>query len=263
MTRAGATGIFAPDIAWLTARPIAHRGLHDAAAGVVENSLAAAGKAIEKNCAIECDVQLSSDGEALVFHDDTLERLTASRGRLDAQPASALMQLALRGSGDAIPSLQSLLDVVRGRVPLVVELKTRFDGDLALARRVAALIASYEGPLVLESFDPDPVAYLRAEGRRLGIAHVPLGMVAQANYDAAEWPELSAARRAELTSWTHFARTRPQFLSFKIEDLPHAVPSVLRTGLGLPVTTWTVRSPAQAKAAALWADQIVFEGFAP
>jgi glycerophosphoryl diester phosphodiesterase len=249
-------------LSWLSARPIAHRGLHDADAGVVENSLAAAGKAIEKNYAIECDVRLSGDGEALVFHDDTLERLTEAEGRIDVQPASVLTRLALLGSDETIPSFRRFLEAVGGRVPLVVELKSRFDGDLALARRVAELIAQYNGPLALKSFDPDPIAFLRAEGARLGIGHVPLGIVARADYGGAEWPELPALRRAELANWMHFARTRPQFLSFKVEDLPHAVPLILR-GLRLPVATWTVRSTAQAEASASWADQIVFEGFEP
>jgi len=249
------------DLAWLVARPIAHRGLHDASRGVVENSRAAARAACEKNYAIECDVQLSADGEAFVFHDDGLERLTAVQGDFGALPARDLAGLTLRGTQETIPTLQEFLGVVAGRTPLVVELKSRFDGDLRVARRVAEIVQAYAGPLVLESFDPDLVGFLRAEAASLGIAATPLGMVAQAAYDADEWPGLSAQRRADLAAWTHFSRSRPQFLSFKIGDLPHAAASILRAGLGAPVTAWTVRSKEQAQAAAPWIDQIVFEGF--
>jgi glycerophosphoryl diester phosphodiesterase len=251
------------DFSWLAARPIAHRGLHDAARGIVENSLGAARAAVAGNYAIECDVQLSADGEAMVFHDDTLERLTGAQGRIDAMTAGELARLTLRGSSETLPRLSQLLETVAGRVPIVVELKSRFDGELSLARRVAGLVASYEGPLALESFDPDPIAYLRARGEAPGVGHVPLGIVAQARYEADEWPDLPDARRAELTHLLHFSRTRPDFLSFNVKDLPHAVAVLFREGLKLPVTVWTVRSQAQAQAAAQWADQIVFEGFSP
>jgi glycerophosphoryl diester phosphodiesterase len=251
------------DLSWLVARPIAHRGLHDEARGVVENSLASARAAISKNYAIECDVQLSRDGEAVVFHDDDLSRLTDAQGRLDARTAQELTRLRLRGCDETLPLFSQLLDAVAGRTPLVVELKSRFDGDLSLARRIAGLVSGYDGPLVLESFDPDPIAFLRAHAAALGIAHIPLGIVAQARYEADEWPGLSAARRAELTHWLHFPRSVPEFVSFNVDDLPNAAPLLLREGLKLPVTVWTVRRPDQAATAALWADQIVFEGYLP
>jgi len=252
----------ARDLSWLTSRPIAHRGLHGAA-GVVENSLSAARAAIAKGYAIECDAQLTRDGEVVVFHDDTLERLTGARGRVDARSATELTRLVLRGATDTIPLFADLLGAVAGKTPLVVEIKSNFDGDISLARRVAEIVARYEGPLAIESFDPDPIAFLREQGPALGVVHIPLGMVAQARYDADEWPDLSDARRDELTQFLHFSRTRPDFLSWNVEHLPHAIPLLLREGLRIPVTTWTVRSQEQARAARKWADQIVFEGFAP
>ncbi len=251
------------DFGWLVARPIAHRGLHQASKGIVENSLGAAREAIARNYAIECDVQLSADGEVIVFHDDTLERLTEARGRLESKTAEELTRLRLRGSNENPPLLSQLLDALAGRTPLVVELKSRFNGDLALARRVAELVARYDGPVAIESFDPDPIAFLRRQGAALGVGRVPLGMVAQARYEADEWPDLTSARRDELAHFLHFSRTRPQFLSFNVADLPHAAVTLFRHGLKLPVTVWTVRSLAQAEVAARWADQIVFEGFIP
>jgi glycerophosphoryl diester phosphodiesterase len=251
------------NIPWLRDAPIAHRGLHDPAAGMIENSISAAKAAIAKGYAIECDVQLTRDGEVVVFHDDTLERLTSGRGRLDAHEAAELARLSLCGTKDAIPSLRDFLREIGGRTPLVIEIKSNFDGDLHLAQGVAAIVARYDGPLVVESFDPDPIAFLRDAGLSLGVAHVPLGIVAQARYEVEEWPALSPAQAMELTHFLHYPRTRPDFLSWKIDDLPNAIPFLHRSALGVPVTVWTVRSAAQAEFAAKWADQVVFEGFAP
>jgi glycerophosphoryl diester phosphodiesterase len=243
------------------ARPIAHRGLHDEAKGVVENSIASAQAAIVAGYAIECDVQLTSDKQVVVFHDDALERLTATTGDVRAKTAAELAQIPLRGGREPAPMFGAFLAAIGGRTPLVVEIKSIFDGDLLLARRVAEIVARYDGPLVIESFDPDPIAYLREHSAELGVGLVPLGMVGMARYDEADWPGLSAARREELTQFQHYPRTRPDFLSWNLGDLPHAVPLLCRQGLKMPVSVWTVRSQEQAKKALRYADQIVFEGF--
>lgn len=248
---------------WLTARPIAHRGLHDVANGVIENSLSAAKAAARAGYAIECDVQSTSDGEVVVFHDETLERLTKGSGRLIDKTFAELRRLSLCDTRDGVPLLSDLLEALAAVVPLVIEIKSRFDGDVALARRVAEIVADYQGPVAIESFDPDPIAELRARGEQFGIAGVPLGIVAQAAYDDPDWSVLSAERKSELTNLLHYSRTRPDFLSWNVADLPHAVPLLCRDGIGLPVAVWTVRSRGQAEDAASWADQIVFEGFSP
>jgi glycerophosphoryl diester phosphodiesterase len=105
----------APD--WLVARPIAHRGLHDAASGVIENTLPAFEAAIARGFAIECDARLSADGEAFVFHDATLQRLTFESGAFDALGATQLRRARLRGSDARIPSLRETLTCVAGRLP--------------------------------------------------------------------------------------------------------------------------------------------------
>lgn len=253
----------ARDLDWLTARPIAHRGLHDVSRGVVENSIAAAHAAIAAGYAVECDVQATSDGDLVVFHDETLERLTGKHGRVADFDAAALAAISLAGAGETIPTFDAFLAAIDGRVPLVVELKSHFDGDLRPARRVAERLARYNGPVVIESFDPAPIAFLRAQARALGVAHIPLGIVGEATYDDPYWSMLSPGQRREMTHFLHYPDTRPDFLSWSVADLPHAVPFLAREGLRLPVTVWTVCGAAQEKAARHWADQIVFEGFAP
>ncbi len=153
---------FADSASWLTRRPIAHRGLHDGAAGRVENSLSAARAAIAAECAVECDVQLSRDGEAMVFHDFALDRLTEAAGPLAARSAAELGSLRLDGTADTVPTLKNLLDMIDGRVPLICEIKSAFHGDMRLADRAAAIAVRYDGPLALKSFDPAVLKHLRA-----------------------------------------------------------------------------------------------------
>lgn len=242
---------------WLTARPIAHRGLHDRSDGRVENSAAAAHAAVTGGYAIECDVQLTRDGDAIVFHDFTLDRLTRETGPVADHSSAALKEKAYAIGPDRLISLSDLLALVEGRVPLICEVKSRFDGDTRLADRVAALATTYPGPLAIKSFDPGVVAHLRRN------PPCPLGVVAEASYDDPEWASLPTPMRTDLAQFLHYERTRPDFLSFHVGDLPHAVPFLLRRGLGLPVMAWTVRRPEQRAAAIPWVDQIVFEGFTP
>jgi len=246
--------VSAPD--WVTARPIAHRGLHDPVKGLAENSIGAAEAAIAGGFAIECDVQLSRDGEAMVFHDDNLRRLTRARGPLSARSVAELQAIPLRVGGERMPTLPQFLAAIASRTPLICELKSGFDGDMRLADRVVEIAKRYAGPLALKSFDPAAIAYLRA--RHDGVA--PLGIVAEAQYKGWYWRALSAEQKRTCAAFSHFPETRPDFLSWRVDDLPHPTPFLLRTLRGLPVMTWTVRTPTQRRAAAKWADQIVFEG---
>ena len=249
-------GASVPD--WLVRQPIAHRGLHDRAAGAVENSTTAARAAMSQNFAVECDVQLTADIDAVVFHDFALDRLTRESGPVADLRADRLEGVALVDSADRIPTFSSFLTTVGGQVPLVCEIKSRFDGDLRLADRVADLAADYRGPLAIKSFDPQIIIHLRSR-----LWSGPLGIVAEAAYDEPEWSELAPQLKRDLSQLLHFGDTRPDFLSYHVGDLPHAVPYLCRTAIGLPVMAWTVRTPEQRQRAATWADQMVFEGFVP
>lgn len=244
-------------------RPIAHRGLHNAARAIVENSISAARAAIAAGYGIECDVQLSQDGDVVVFHDDALERLTQDTGLVREKSGAQLRAQKLNGGDDHIPGFDAFLGVIAGRAPLVVEIKSAFDGETLTAQRVAESLAFYDGPVAIKSFDPAMIAFLRAEGRNLNVSHIPLGVVAEAHYDTDDWSSLSARQRQEMTHFLHYPRTRPDFVSWSVNDLPNAIPFLARAGLHLPVMTWTVRTQAHASLAAQWADQIVFEGFDP
>ncbi len=148
---------------------------------------------------------------------------------------------------------------IGGRVPVFVEIKSRYDGDMRLADRGMAAVAAYAGPVCLKSFDPAILVHMRGAGARC-----PLGLVAQARYDTcAEWAGLPQERRASFADLTDFPTARPDFLSWNLADLPHAVPMLCRNGIGMPVVTWTVRSREALDRGRLWADQIIFEDFEP
>ena len=244
------------DLSWLTARPVAHRGLHDAARGIIENAGSAMDAAIAAGYAIELDLQASADGEAMVFHDFTLDRLTDAQGPLADRAAAELGGIAFRGTGDHILTLPGLLKRVSGRVPLVIEIKSAFTGDTRLAARAADLVAAYEGPAALMSFDPQMLEVVRA--RAPGVVR---GIVAEGRYGL-EWRHISPTRGLALANMLHWPRSRFQFVNYRVADLDKPAVRLVRA-LGMPVLTWTVRTQDQRERAARYADQIVFEGFRP
>lgn len=246
----------APD--WLVARPIAHRGLHHRASGLIENTIGAARAAIAQGFAIECDVQLTRDLEAVVFHDFALDRLTTAKGRVVDKTSAEIGALDLRDTADRVPTLAAFLDAIGGRVPLILEIKSAFDGDLRLTRRTAEVVRAYPGPVALKSFDPDIVVALR----ELTPDH-PRGIVGENRYEYAEWQVLPAARRHAMANLLHYPDSRPDFISWQVMDLQSAAPFLCRNAIGLPLMSWTVRTPDQRVLAAKGADQIVFEGFVP
>ncbi len=245
-------------LAWLTARPLAHRGLHDTATGVIENTASAFHAAAAGGYGIECDVQLSRDDEAMVQHDDTLSRLMESRGRVAEMAAAELQAARYRGCSDRMLTLSELCDLIGGRVALAVEIKSRFDGDLQLTRRVIEVLSAYKGPAAAMSFDPAIIAALRQLAPAL-----PRGIVAEWRYGHDEWNRVSRIEKLKLALLLHAARTRPHFIAYQVRDLPSPAPFLARGMFGVPLLTWTVRTPQDLRTAARWADQMIFEGFRP
>jgi glycerophosphoryl diester phosphodiesterase len=246
----------APD--WLTARPVAHRGLHDRARGIIENMPGAASAAIDGNFAIECDIQLTADGEAMVHHDDALGRLTEGSGALLGMTAAALKAVRFKDTPERMMSLGDLCELVKGRVPIVVEVKSHFDGDRRLVRRMAEVLATYSGAVAGMSFDPDQVQAIREI-----MPELPRGIVAERLYEETDWPEASPAQRRGMLDLRHAFRTRPHFVAYSVNDLPALAPWIARRLIGLPLLTWTVRTPEQRDRATRYANQMIFEGFRP
>jgi glycerophosphoryl diester phosphodiesterase len=239
--------------AWLTRRPIAHRGLHDAAAGRMENTLSAAEAAIARDFAIEADVQVAACGTPMVFHDATLERMTGETGTVATRTAAELARIRIAGCHETVPSLEALLDLVAGRVPLFLELKRGLRAR-GLGARVAVRLNVYDGPATVLSFEPG----LLLEARRAAPT-VIRGLSAKV-YRAASGmsPAARLARRWLLPAFD----VVPQYIAYDVRALPAVAPALARL-VGRPVIAWTVRTAEEGRIAARSADQIIFEGFIP
>jgi glycerophosphoryl diester phosphodiesterase len=243
---------------WLTARPVAHRGLHDAGNGVIENTPSAFAAAATAGYGIECDLQITADGEAMVHHDEALGRLTEGSGRLDAMTSAELRCIPFKATTDRMISLGDLCDLVGGRVTLLIELKSARADDERLAKRAAAVLAGYSGGAALMSFDPGQIAPLRNFAPNL-----TRGLVAEGRSARPAEAPWHASVAAALCYCRNALETKPQFLAYSVKDLPGALPYAARRICGMPVLTWTVRSADDRQRAARWADQMIFEGFRP
>lgn len=238
--------------------PICHRGYHDHARGIIENSPSAFRAAIEAGYGIELDVQRSADDVPVVFHDDELSPLTDQTGDLRTFRAEELGRIALRGSTDTIPTLQEVLALVAGRVPLLIEIKenwnTMEDTDGKLEKAVAALLADYTGPVAVMAFNPHCIAHMA----RLAPG-IPRGLTTEA-YD----PVLNAPIPAEVCDWLRdipdYDRTQSSFISHQASDLARPRVAELKAQ-GATILCWTIRSPSEEAAARRVAQNITFEGY--
>jgi glycerophosphoryl diester phosphodiesterase len=243
---------------WLTARPVAHRGLHDAAAGRVENSPSAVQAAVDLGYAIEVDLQVSADGEAMVHHDSELGRVNDGHGRLRELTAAELTAVRFRATADRMLRLGELCDLVGGRSTLLLELKSHHDGDRRLLSRTVDVLRSYRGPVAVMSFDPRLVGMAREAAPQL-----VRGIVAerQAPHDHAGAAAIGPTAR--LAFLGQALRMRPQFVAYRVGDLPAPALQAARRLFGLPLLTWTVRTEPERRIADRLADQMIFEGFRP
>lgn len=239
--------------------PLAHRALHDLTLQRPENSRAAIRAAVAAEYGIEIDLQLTSDGQAMVFHDYDLSRLTGETGPIRRISAARAGEIALRGGdGETIPTLGEVLGLVAGRVPLLIEIKDQ-DGGMGpdigpLETACAQALVGYGGPVAVMSFNPHSIA----EMARLA-PDLPRGLVTSA-YDPADWP-LSQATCDRLRGIPDFNQVQAAFISHEVADLPRARVQALKAE-GTPVLCWTVRSPEAEAEARKWADNITFEGYA-
>lgn len=234
-----------PKVARLVGRTYAHRGLHGQ--NVPENSLAAFAAAVERGLGIECDVQRSSDGYAMVFHDWELDRLTAEHGPVAERNAAELGRIALAGNGEPIPTLRRVLDLVAGRVPLLIEIKSGRDRRTApLCLAVRRELEGYLGDHAVMSFDPRVSRWFATHS-----PHTPRGLVVT--------EENGKTLLGRIRRYLAFRHARPDFLAYDIRDLPSRF-AAARRRRGMPVLTWTVRSPDHRERAALHADAPIAEG---
>jgi len=243
------------------AQPFAHRGLHDGGAGRPENSLAAFDAAIAHGYAIELDVQASADGEAMVFHDYAMKRLTGQEGRINAHSAAELRAIGLTGGG-TIPDLETVLRRIDGRAPVLVEIKDQSgafgETDGVLERRVCAVVRGCAHPESCAIMSFNPYSVLAAKTHAPAIARGLVSYDFEHPHDA----HVEAGHRRALAEMAMLERCDAGFVSYGVENLSTPPVEKLRER-GVPVICWTVRSAAQAHGVRGLCDQITFEGYLP
>jgi glycerophosphoryl diester phosphodiesterase len=238
-------------------KPIAHRGLHNAAAGVIENTAGAFEAGLGRGLGVECDLQPAVDGTPFVFHDATFDRLLDATGRVDARTPDAIAALRYRGSSERVLSFAAFLELAAGRGPLLVEIKSAWSQPhLEFLRQIARLAKDYKGPLALMSFDPVVMAAMADLA-----PDIPRGIVAGV-YAGPGWDvdTLGAERAARLTDLLESKAAKPSFYAYDVKALPTPVTRYAREVQGLPLFTWTVRSASDREVARQWADAAIFEG---
>ena len=241
------------------ARPIAHRALHDAGDGRLENSLPAIRAAVAAGYGIEIDLQRSRDDVPIVFHDYDLKRLTIEQGAVAGRSAAELQRIPLNGGSGTIPTLEQVLDAVDGKVPLLIEIKDQ-DGGMGadvgrMGRNAADLLARYDGPVALMSFNPHHIA----EMARL-LPDVPRGLTTD-RFERRDWPTIPVHMLDRLRDIPDFDHVGSCFISHHHLDLASPRVTELRQQ-GATILCWTIRTPDEAAATAGLAHNITFEGFA-
>ncbi|MBV2144609.1 glycerophosphodiester phosphodiesterase [Falsochrobactrum sp. TDYN1] len=231
---------------WLTKRPIAHRGLHDLNKERWENTLPAFEAAAKAGFAIECDVHLTRDGGVVVFHDDELLRLTGREGRITDLTTAEATALPIGGTIDHVPTLRQVLDLVDGRVPVIIELKGIEGRDDGLVAAVAKDLRSYKGEAAIMSFDHHLIRRFKTDAKG-----IPGGLTAEG----------TGVRDLE----AHFSMLVHEisFVSYNVHHLPNPFIRFVREKLHMPAISWTVRDADMQRHSELNVDQVTFEGFDP
>lgn len=249
-----------PTLPQVFLRPIAHRGLHDATRGRLENTAPAFEAAITDGFGIECDLRPASDGTPFVFHDANLDRLVDATGPIASLNPAQLSALRYRGQDTPILSYCAFLALVAGRAALLVEIKSDWDApDKRFLSAIAQASLAYKGPIALMSFDPAVITAMRHLA-----PEVPRGIIA-GRYEGPDWwpDKIDAERAYRLTHCLEAGPAEPSFIAYHVEALPTAVTRFAREVVRLPLFTWTVRTQDQLRRAAAWADAPIFEGCDP
>lgn len=243
----------------LLARPIAHRGLHDGNVTCPENSRMAVQRAVEAGFGIEVDLQVSSDGIPFVFHDHALKRMTGENGVFRDWLARDLQNLTLAGTRETVPTLQDILDIIGGRVPLLIEMKDQHgafgDATGPFEAAVASVVEGYNGPLALMSYNPYSVAAMQTLAPDL-----PRGLVTD-GFMPEVW-SIPEPRLKTLRTIPDYERVGASFISHNHHYLDMPRINELKSG-GAIILCWTVRSPEDEATARRIADNVTFEGYLP
>lgn len=234
---------------WLVETPIAHRGLHDK--NTPENSLGAFSKAIEKGFAIKLDVQLLADSTVVVFHDESLARMTSNDGYIKYLNKEDLKALSLKGTKETIPTLQQVLKLVDGQVPILIDIKNKYKvGNLEQA--VIDVLKNYKGDFAVQSFNPYSLEYIRQ--------HAPNILRGQVSgyfkNEKIGWTKKYALKRMTLNKKV----SQPHFIAYEAAALPNRF---VKKYKHLPLLAWCVKSKEEYLKTVKYCDNVIFEKFIP
>lgn len=235
-------------------RDFAHRGLWNEAEGIPENSLPAFERAAQQDFAIELDVQLSKDGEVVVFHDETLSRMCGVEGKVCEKTLAELKALRLGGTAEAIPTFSEVLAAVNGRVPLLVELKGESSDD-SLCYKVAPILDAYTGAYCVESFNPVLLRFYKARRPEVLRGQLVTDLI------AAKKPGKKVLNWALSHMWLNFL-SRPDFVACDrsyTRGVSHTILRMLRR----PFYLWTIQKEDQLRYFHKRGDKCIFDHFIP
>ena len=234
---------------WLVETPIAHRGLHGK--NVPENSLAAFSKAIEKGYAIEFDVQMLTDGTLVIFHDESLARMTGNDGYLKYLHKEDLKALTLKDTKEHIPTLEQALELIDGKVPILLEVKNPYKVG-KIEQAVIDIMKKYKGEFAVQSFNPYSVAYFKK--------HAPNFVRGQLSSffkgERLNFFKKLVLRRMSLNKKV----SEPHFINYEESALPNRY---VKKYKDLPLLAHVVKSKEEYLKVVKYCDNIVFENFDP
>lgn len=233
---------------------IAHRGLHDKP-NIPENSMPAFKRAVEKGYGIELDVHLLSDGGLAVFHDNTLDRTAGVSGNIKDLTLATLKDYKLEGTDNCIPTFLEVLELVDGKVPLIIELKAEGNAP-KLCQAVVDALQDYKGAYCIESFDPRPLLWLRKNR-----PDITRGQLSQ-NFTK-EKSGLSLPLQLVLTALVLNFITAPDFIAYKFEDRNIIFNRICIKFWGLQPVCWTIKSEKDHETAKKEGYISIFEQFEP
>ncbi len=236
----------------------AHRGLHDPALGIPENSMAAFRRAVEHGFGAELDVHLMADGGLAVVHDSSLKRVCGADVCIEDLTAADLARYPLMGTQETIPLLSQVLELFQGKTPLVIELKVERGNAAALTDGVMAALEGWNGAYCLESFHP--AALLRLKEK---YPQVLRGQLSQNFLKPEEANGLSLPVRFALTNLLTTAFTRPDFIAYGWKDRGNASLRLMKALYGVHEVSWTVRDRETMDALDRAGAASIFEGFVP
>ena len=239
------------DYKWLTDVFVAHRGLFDNGKGIPENSLPAFNLASEKGFGIETDVQMTKDGVLVVFHDDTLKRMTGADGKLSNYTFEELRELRLLDTDCQIPTFQEFLQAANG-VNLVVEIKTH-DHIGEVEQKTYDALKNYNGHYCIESFNPFIVRWFK-----LHAPEVVRGTLSW-SYDGTPFSRFKRwlLRELKLCKWNG-----SQFIAYDATTI-YKNNAVKRFAKKIPIICWTIRSQDQYDKLHNCFDNMIFDSFIP